>query len=211
MLLFKVRSTDFGDTTMRQLRLIIAALFLISPFAANADLIGVEWTDNDGPQWTGVVDTTTNSLAILTWVEGAGGVNWWTPSTPLTFQAYLAPTFPTTFAALTAFDVADAWDGTIGANWGFLSDLTKDAITWNEGVFTGNTSRLGWGISQFNSGTIRVNFSTEMDFAFTPFSISGNLVAHADSVTVTKVPEPGTLTLLGIGLLGLGLARRKTA
>ena len=176
---------------------------LLSPMASNATLISVEWTDNDGPQWTGVVDTTTDSLVIQTWVEGAGGFDWWTPaSPPITFHAYLAPLFPTTFAALSAFDVPDNWDGTIGADWGFLSDLTKDAISWNEGVFTGNTSRLGWGLCQANNGSICSQFGTESDFSFVPYSSVLNFAAFSDSLIVTpvSVPEPGTLALLGIGL-----------
>ena len=34
------------------------------------------------------------------------------------------------------------------------------------------------------------------------------LFTSGDSLTITRVPEPGTLALLGIGLFGMGLARR---
>lgn len=40
---------------------------------------------------------------------------------------------------------------------------------------------------------------------------TGNDGWGLDNVTVGKLPEPGTLLLMGLGLLGLGAARRRTA
>lgn len=184
---------------------------------AGASLFSVAFTDNDGPQWTGVVDSVTDSLSIQTWVEGPGGTAYWTPTLaalPLNFQAFMAPSFPTPFASLTPFDVPDNWDGIIGPSWGFLSDLTKPNIAWNEGVFAGNNSRMGWGIAQFNSEVIQDNFATSSFFQFTPTSTSGNQASEADTVTVNaaaQVPAPGSLFLLALGLAGLGISRRKLA
>jgi hypothetical protein len=166
-----------------------------------------------------MVDTTADSLVIQTWVEGAGGVyEFWTPSaTPLTFQAYFARSFPTTFASLTAFDVSDSWDGTIGSNWGFLSDLTKEEIAWNEGVFTGNSSRLGWGLAQANDESISSSFGTSSEFSFIPRAADLNTVAKADSVDITAapisaVPVPAAVWLFGTGLIGLvGFSKRRKA
>lgn len=45
-----------------------------------------------------------------------------------------------------------------------------------------------------------------------PFaSINGIITGISDPQATVEVPEPGTLTLLGLGLAGIGLARRKRA
>ena len=41
--------------------------------------------------------------------------------------------------------------------------------------------------------------------------MSMNIPADSDSDTDTDVPEPGTLALLGLGLIGLGVVRRRKA
>ncbi|TPH19317.1 hypothetical protein [Litorilituus lipolyticus] len=186
---------------MKILRFALLILFLSNQ--SHATLLNITFIDNDGPQWMGVVDTNTNTLIINSWLEGSGDENFWTPIGPLVFHAYLAPSFPSTFSNLVPYDVLDNWNGTIGANWGFVSALDKSQILWNEGVFTGNTSRLGWGIAQFNDGVFNSSFATENEFSFIPYDTQANRRVVADVLTVeaNKIPEPFSTALFAIALL----------
>jgi len=51
--------------------------------------------------------------------------------------------------------------------------------------------------------------STALNLFFS--TVPGSLTVFVDAVSVSRVPEPGTLALLGLGLAGLGLSRRRKA
>lgn len=178
------------------------ALYLVVfTTTANAALIDVFFTDLDGPQWTGSVDTSADTLTISSWTEGIGGISYWTPSSlPLVWDAK--------DNSGSSFDVPDDWDGTIGSTWGYLSPDDLSAISWNEGTFDSglNTVIPGWGISSLN-GAINVS-NDETSLSFIPITSSTSTASVADAAGI--VPLPTTVWLFGSGLLGLiGIANRK--
>jgi hypothetical protein len=71
-----------------------------------------------------------------------------------------------------------------------------------------NGPQGSWSTATFNfmatSETSKLQFS-----AINP--LSGTIGNFLDGVKVTDVPEPGTLALLGLGLAGIGVARRRKA
>lgn len=77
--------------------------------------------------------------------------------------------------------------------------LTMGAFT-DPGVYSDYTITSTNGISRFAFSGGAVG-NTSID----------NLVAIADDAPDAEVPEPGTLGLLGLGLLGAAVARRRTA
>lgn len=175
----------------------------------NAALFDVEYHNIDGSQWTGVVDSSTDKLTLTSWVEGAGGQSWWTPVDPTSLV------FTAVNSSYGSYDVLDSWDGTIGSNWGFLSDLGKDSIAWNEGVFTGNSSRFGWGIGESNNGSLSANYD-ETRLLWSPNSSTGNswqILSGDDFVSVNAregtVPTPASLFLISLGLIGIMATRRR--
>ena len=145
---------------MRQTKLIIAALLLISPFAANADLMRLDATSIN----LGVV----SDFYLLFDDTGDGLLQW---------------DEITSFSAVTI--TGNFWTEVIGvAAVPGISTYSVDPAA----AFDFGPDFWSWGSQP--SIAIQGSLYTQWTYA------------------VSDVAEPGILALLGIGLFGMGLARR---
>jgi len=116
-------------------------------------------------------------------------------------------------------DQLNGWSSFAGGGWSVLGDVTFDTSThtWTSG--TSGFSELIivlkqatlWGAWYFNPADSSGTWSTSWIFKNGNTGPGGGL-SHGFALvrgTTTTVPEPGTLALLGIGMLGVMVARRR--
>jgi hypothetical protein len=90
------------------------------------------------------------------------------------------------------------------------SDSTPVALTGPCTVGSDNTNFVNF-VDGATSATMQFNGTAGAPSTFVFYAVDGELVSITSSGGTTQVAEPSTIALLGVGLVGLLLFRRRDA
>lgn len=189
--------------TLKSVRALAATLITFGSLAggANAAIFSVSLNDFDGYQISGTVDSATDVFTITSWSESGGFAGWLPENASL-------PIILSARTQIGLFDVPDDWGGTIDNSWGFISDLSNNALVWSDGDYTETKRHFGWGAGISSTGSILTS-SSEDTLRWSPTGATTINTYTFDEVSVTSIPEPSSSFLLWVGALGLAMARRR--